>query len=301
MGATDALKLPIPELTETADGPDAFSDLANAVEDYVYDRVLPIGVSRAPSHHWGSGTALPTAAGGLKVGDTYTHTGLGTDGCLMRYSVAGWRQAEVPRFASIAALTAAVTNYAALFYRGFDAFQEDRLYRRKYDGQAWIYAGTYADPDTADAAPGDYPTASWRSTAFPAPHNTVTPIKNWDAGRVDSSVATYDNVTGLFTFAERGLYRVHLEVFSDAGYKRNSIIFSPMPGNAQSGNGGVLEDCRYVDGTAAFPNCGQLRQTLTDSYYAEQGWTMNWSVLQANSSSASVGHDFYFTISKLPG
>lgn len=301
MGATDALKLPIPELTDTADGPDAISDLANAVEDYAYDRILPTGVTRYPNHHWGSGTTMPLPANGLKVGDTFTHTGLGTDGCMMRYTVAGWRQAEIPRFATQAALTAAITNYAALVNRGFEAFQEDRLYRRRWDGQVWVFAGSYADPDTADTTAGDYPNANFRSFSFALPHNAFVPIKNWTTGRVDASTVTYDNTTGLFTFVERGLYRVHLQCYSDAGWKRTTLLSSPMPGGTQTGNGGLLEDCRFADGTSGYANSGQLRQTLTDTYYAEAGWTMLWSAMQTNSAASALGHDLYFSVTKLPG
>lgn len=94
MGATDALALPFPELTQTADGPDAFSDLANAVEDYFYDRILPAGVTRAPSYHWGSGTNPPLAATpGLRNGDTFFHSGQNT---LLSFNGTDWRQAAFP-------------------------------------------------------------------------------------------------------------------------------------------------------------------------------------------------------------
>lgn len=124
MGATDALKLPIPELTDTADGPDAISDLANAVEDYVYDRVLPSGVTRYPLHFWGSGTALPTSVSGAKAGDTYYHTGLA---CTMRCISPGataatniWRQAEVAIVANLATRDAMSANYSAILHDGFE-------------------------------------------------------------------------------------------------------------------------------------------------------------------------------------
>jgi hypothetical protein len=93
VGATDALALPFPELTETADGPDAFSDLADAIEDYFYDRTLPAGITRMPSYFWGSGVTPPaTTTAGLMRGDTYYHTG---QGVLLAYNGAQWRPVGV--------------------------------------------------------------------------------------------------------------------------------------------------------------------------------------------------------------
>lgn len=95
MAATNALALPIPELTQLADGPDAFSDLANAVEDYFYDRITPAGVTRTPTYYWGAGTTPPDpgSTAGLQRGDTYWHTG---QGVLLDYNGTAWRQAAFP-------------------------------------------------------------------------------------------------------------------------------------------------------------------------------------------------------------
>lgn len=117
MGVTSNLKLPYPELTEIADGPDAFNDLVTAVESYFYDRVLPTGVTRMPSYYWGAGTAFPAI--GVQPGDVYRHTGLG---CLMTYNGTAWRQAEPAIYPSLAARNAASTNHAALLHDGFRAF-----------------------------------------------------------------------------------------------------------------------------------------------------------------------------------
>lgn len=89
MGTTPGLKLPIPELTETADGPDAFSDLANATEDFVYDRILPAGVTRVPSYFWGQGVTYPTGTE-LRPGDVYLHTSFG----LRQYNGTTWVPAD---------------------------------------------------------------------------------------------------------------------------------------------------------------------------------------------------------------
>lgn len=138
MAVTNGLALPIPELTDTADGPDAISDLANATEDYVYDRILPAGVTRYLTHHWGAGTAFPTAAQGVKAGDTFTHTGLA---CTMRAvdptaTTPVWRQITMAEVASLAARDAISTNYTALLHQGFRVRQTDL-------GILWEWTGAY--------------------------------------------------------------------------------------------------------------------------------------------------------------
>lgn len=137
MAVTNGLALPIPELTDTADGPDAISDLANAVEDYVYDRILPTGVTRYPTHHWGSGTGFPSA-GLPKAGDTYLHNGLG---CMMRYNGTAWRQAEMTTVSSSAARIAISDNYSTLLHQGFEVYNSDTGNRRQWDSGAWRYTG----------------------------------------------------------------------------------------------------------------------------------------------------------------
>jgi hypothetical protein len=139
MGVTNGLALPIPELTESADGPDAFSDLANAVEDYVYDRTLPAGVTRYLPHHWGSGTSLPTVGMGARDGDTYRHTGLG---CLMRFNGTDWKQARFAEVANKTARDAMVTNYSALMHDNFEVWQIDQKRMFRYmGGTKWHLAG----------------------------------------------------------------------------------------------------------------------------------------------------------------
>jgi hypothetical protein len=122
VGTTNGLFLPFPELTETADGPDAYSRLANAVEDYVYDRVLPAGVTRYPVQHWGSGTTYPTTGNGVRAGDTYLHTGLAS---MMRYTGTAWAQANGPVAMTIAARQTMTTNYSAALPAGFQVIETD--------------------------------------------------------------------------------------------------------------------------------------------------------------------------------
>lgn len=144
MAVTNGLALPIPELTDTADGPDAISDLANATEDYVYDRILPAGVTRYLLHHWGAGTTLPTAAQGVKVGDTFTHTGLA---CTMRAvdptaTTPVWRQVTMAEVGTIAARDAISTNYTALLHPGFRVRQTDVGILWEWTGTAWTSVTT---------------------------------------------------------------------------------------------------------------------------------------------------------------
>jgi hypothetical protein len=139
VGATDALLLPYPELTEAADGPNAVSRLANAVEDYFYDRILPVGVTRYATYHWGSGTTFPTAVQGARVGDTYFHTGLG---CRMKFDGTAWAQDGVMATpANVAARDAISTNYSALLYPTFRVRVADTGRIWEWTGSFWKYMG----------------------------------------------------------------------------------------------------------------------------------------------------------------
>lgn len=176
MAVTNGLALPIPELTDTADGPDGFSDLANAVEDYVLDRILPAGVTRYPPHHWGSGTSLPTATMGAKTGDLYLHTGLV---CTMRCITPGnttgtniWRQAEIAIVASLTARDAIGTNYSALLYEGFE-----------------VQVQTVAGPPVVPGQKNRWTGIAWGSTGEQNPPGSTTEI-TYAAG-----FATYVDVT----------------------------------------------------------------------------------------------------------
>lgn len=94
MGTTSNLKLTWPEFSDQADGPAAFSALANSVEGYFFNRVLPSGVTRAPSYYWGTVTSYPTT--GLQPGDTCTLSGV-----LWEYTGAsGWANSGRQTFVS---------------------------------------------------------------------------------------------------------------------------------------------------------------------------------------------------------
>jgi hypothetical protein len=92
---TDGLKLPVPDLTDPADGPDAFLDLGNAVEDYLLDRILPPGITRYPGHFWGSviGNDLSVGPAGVKEGDIGISSLL--NNCRMIWTSSGWRQLTI--------------------------------------------------------------------------------------------------------------------------------------------------------------------------------------------------------------
>lgn len=134
MGSTNGVLLPIPELTEAADGPKLASDLANSIEDYFFDRIISAGAASAGvvrylPYHWGAGTTFPYSTAGAREGDLYRHTGLG---CTMRCITAGttqangvWKQAETSVVASAAARLAISTNYAAQLHDGFRVYQQD--------------------------------------------------------------------------------------------------------------------------------------------------------------------------------
>jgi len=137
---TQNLKLQIPELTETADGPDAFRDLAQGVEDYVYNRVLPTGVLRAPEAYWGSAGSLPNNAA-VRVGDTATHTGLR---CLMVCTALTangpfWEQLR-PAVVSTASERLLISQqFKELLTYGFTVLENTNA----TSGRAWEWRGFY--------------------------------------------------------------------------------------------------------------------------------------------------------------
>lgn len=110
MGVTSQLKLPFPELTDMADGPDAFSDLAVMLEGYFYDRTLPTGVTRAPTYLWGSGTTLPVSTA-LRAGDTYLQNGK----LMMFVSTGVW--AEVGRLTFVSTTDPGTAPDGAIWFK----------------------------------------------------------------------------------------------------------------------------------------------------------------------------------------
>lgn len=132
MAVTPRLKLPIPDLTGVADGPDAFSDLALALEDYVLDRVKPTGILHAPNHHWGSGVSYPVT--GRQVGDTYFNSALRS---LMVYTgqTVDWVQAHGPLYCTGATQRPPRTSYG--LYEGFQIYIGTQAQVYTWDGTRW--------------------------------------------------------------------------------------------------------------------------------------------------------------------
>jgi hypothetical protein len=200
VAVTNGLVLPIPELTDTADGPDAISDLANAVEDYFFDRILPPGVTRWSTFHWGSGASFPTVLQGAKVGDLYYHTGLA---CTMRAINPGattpvWRQAEPAIVASKTARDAVSTNYSALLYEGFEIHVQTVAgppvipgNKYRWSGSAWTSLESLprvlVTRTSATSAPGSTETIlAWDVASTSVPSRLIIPENGeydlWIAG-----------------------------------------------------------------------------------------------------------------------
>lgn len=139
MGTTPGLKLRYPELTDTADGPTGISNLGLDVENYVYNRQLPSGVTRYPGYHWGSVSgSFPS---GAFAGDTVWRSDVGTSGSLWRYTgnasqgTAGWVCSEEVTTTSTTRPLTSGANSAA--YRGFRIFETDTGESYRWDGSAW--------------------------------------------------------------------------------------------------------------------------------------------------------------------
>lgn len=142
MGATDSLILPFPELTETADGPAALSALANGVEDFFYDRILPSGVTRAPAYYWGAGTVFPTS-GLLRVGDTFQFTAT-TPVLTWIYVGSGyWRPLGEPIVTNIAARDTFWANVpVGQRYAGFRCYVVSLQQYMEWDNANSLWRGT---------------------------------------------------------------------------------------------------------------------------------------------------------------
>jgi hypothetical protein len=144
VGSTNGVLLPIPELTESADGPKAISDLSNAIEDYFFDRIIPSGLSQAriASYNWGSVATLPTT--GAKFGDTCYHTGLGSWMICHADGGGTWRQLRPGLAATEAAIGAIASTpaLAALMHQGFTYVCADTKARAEWDGTRFLFFDT---------------------------------------------------------------------------------------------------------------------------------------------------------------
>lgn len=237
MATTDGLKLPIPELTDTADGPDAFSDLGNAVEDYLLDRILPSGITHYPSHHWGSGTAFPTAAQGAKASDTYLHTGLGGS-VMMLVSGTSWRQVAVGEVANYAALDAMANNYSSLLHPGLRVRQADLA------GSLWEWTGS------AWKARHTIGGKMWRTGGFSGAMTVGTEYRvEMEAGRVAGGFV-FDNANDSLIIPVDGFYDIDLHGYTSGG-SAAQVQFSARRGRTSVANAAVL-GVTLAKTTAAF-------------------------------------------------
>jgi hypothetical protein len=194
VGTTNGVLLPYPELTDTADGPDAVNKLANAVEDYFFDRIMPAGVTRWLGYYWGAGTNFPTVVQGLKSGDTYFHTGLG---CLMGYDGTNWRQREKTEVPSATARNTINANYSTLMYPGFQVVQSDVGRTYEWSGAVWN------------------PVVNLPGVRLTKAGTTPTGAGGWTILPFDNPGALSNNAAGMWASGnpshlvapERGLYR----------------------------------------------------------------------------------------------
>lgn len=191
MALTPRLKLPVPDLTQVADGPDAISDLALALEDWALDRILPTGITHAPVHHWGSlNSGAPTFAQGAKVGDTYYNTDLR---CTMRCISDGtWAQSDGPVYCATLANRPASNSYH--IYNGFQIYVNSQ-------SQVYTWDGTY-----------------WRNGAAGDAIPTGTPTGGVITGRSGSST---------FTLAGGGRANINI----GTAFAANTFIVMGVPGS----------------------------------------------------------------------
>jgi hypothetical protein len=205
VAATDGLKLPIPEITDTADGPDAISDLANAVEDYVLDRLMPTGIVHYGPHHWGTGTVYPTTAAGVRPFDTYYHSGLV---CLMRYDGTTWTQAARSVVTTPAARAAISTNYAGLLHDGFTVWDSTSKLEWR-----WNVATTLWLPH-----PGTE--VFWASGFSSAQGWADSPVGAWNTPRVGGSYFA----GGVYTNPFPGEFDLRCRLYPGSGAQDQGVF-----------------------------------------------------------------------------
>ena len=194
MGTTTNLKLPWPELTDAVDGPGSFEDLAQGIEDYFFNRILPAGITRSPVYHWGSGASFPARPA---IGDTFTHTALGPS--LMRWNGAAWRQVEPADVASVSARNVISINQSALLHPNFQVRQTDT-------GEAWRWDGA----STWQPASGTLVTGkAWRTGGPSAIANTANAGQKIDltSSRVSGGVS-FDATNDLLVLPMDGMWEI---------------------------------------------------------------------------------------------
>jgi len=278
VATTDGLKLLIPELTDTADGPDAISDLANGVEDYVYDRQLPTGVTRYPVHHWGSGTSFPTVGQGVKVGDTYTHTGIGA---MFRFTGVGtiqWAQVSVPEVSGLAPLNAISSNYGSLLPSGFLVRRTDWQFEMAWDPLAgtsgkWVFKKHYGEKNPTGIT-NTGPSAHWAVQPCAVPFGSgLQRFHGFTFRRGNNGLVSWDNTNKQFTVNVEGIYAITLFSFIDLpGYR--SQFQRLVTSTAAITSAGDVEDHRlYAPGTS-FPGCNTARHPLSVTTYLKEASTV---------------------------
>lgn len=194
MALTDGLKLPIPDLTQSADGPAAVNDLANAMEDWAYDRILPSGVTRAPTLYWGSVTVLPSGTS-VKRGDTAYYS---TYSVMVMYDGANWRQCEIPT------VSPGSGDTVVGFYHG-QVRDHSVLGFQRWDANNTVWGSVDLGKPLAMLngvnASGGIASGAWTNVPLPTVRKSIGVDTTTTSNRVTIQKAGWYNVHGIVSFA----------------------------------------------------------------------------------------------------
>lgn len=295
-----------------ADRLDGLDSTAFAQKNYVDDRVLPTGASRALGYHFGSVTAFPATAVGVKLGDRCWRSDLF---CEFYYNGGVWRQSTPARMTS-AQRVAITTAQKADLHVGFKMLETDTLFEREWDGRYWEIIKWHGDRSGngdangtvgAGIVEGNMPGMALFWNAAVIANNTTTNFSGWT--KTHSPAALYANAgeatnpsggaltgaPGLFTFFSgsglgvqcnaKGRVRVQSYNWSDASAAGRSTVTLKM-NSASAGAAGDMLDTRHR--SSGYGGSGYLDQGLDITYPVLPGDNFGIAILSIMSNSQSV-------------
>lgn len=191
------------------------------------------GSTRRMATDWGSGTILPSGAG-VQRGDVYAHTGLG---CLLVYGPNGWRQEDIPSFATAVARTNMSGTYSAALYTGFRVRQTDTGNTWEWTGSAWKAVPDYTFP-TASAHQAGATTgapAGWHTLALDTvdidSHSAFTTGTTYDV-TTSSKFTVPAGQDGLYACEGSAFLLVPATVFYNARIIKNNATVVASQGSS---------------------------------------------------------------------
>jgi hypothetical protein len=296
VGVTPGLKLPYPELTEIADGPDALNDLATAVEGYTYNRVLPAGVTRMPGYYWGERNTAPLYTEGARIGDTYWDLGVY---CLRRarYGTSPtaiiWEQAGESVVANETVRRALSTNQATR-----DRLSTSHVVRVEDSGFTWRWQSNQWELIHVSYGPNSVkPMLGLVRLAFPIIPQVGARITGWEVRQAaQGDVLTVDSNAGVITCNANGRVAAWVNANSDATSPGWSNVVLKAPGFSGTTFMGTVDQFTQRP-TSNYGASGTLRQTLTlPPVRVREGDQLWLDINQATYAGGNVNYDCFLNV-----